>query len=308
MTSRPLLAFAIAAVLVAASPPASADVGKCVDANAHAQALRRDGKLTAARAQLLICGNASCPELVRDDCTARLDEVEREQPTIQFDARDGDGHDLVSVRVTVDGQPLTDRLDGKALRVDPGEHTFVFTVDGQPPVTQGFVLREGEKDRRERVVIGAATVHEAAPAPVVAPAPPAPIEPAHPGLGTRRIVGIGLGGAGVVGIGLGAVFGAMASSAWSNAKNACGGDISRCKDPASGNSYKSTTLTDGTVSTVAFVAGGVLLAAGVVLFVLPEHSEAAGGASSASAASGTSLAIAPAVGTSQQGLLITGTF
>jgi hypothetical protein len=294
---RPRLALSMAACLTALAPAARADVAKCVDANAHSQALRRDGKLAAAHAELLACAAASCPELVRDDCAARLDEVERAQPTILFDARDGDGHDLVAVKVTVDGQPLADRLDGKALRVDPGEHTFVFAAEGQPPVTQRLVLREAEKDRRERVVIGAATVHEApAPAPVVAP-PPA--EPAPSGLGTRRILGIALGGAGVVGIGVGAIFGAMASSAWSSAKSACGGDIGRCADVSSGNSYKSTTLTDGAVSTVGFVAGGVLLAGGVVLFLLPQHSEAPAAAR---------LTVGPAIGPSQQGLLVSGSF
>ncbi len=297
MKPRAPLAFVIAVVSALAGPRAFADVAKCVDANAHAQALRRDGKLAAARVELRTCGNPSCPELVRDDCAARLDDLERAQPTIVFEARDGDGRDLFAVHVTVDGQPVADTLDGKALRVDPGQHTFVFSVDGQAPVTQGFLLREGEKDRHERIVIGAATAHEApVPPPAVAAAPP---EPAHTGLGTRRVVGLGLGGAGVVGIGVGAVFGLLASSAWSSAKSACGGDTSRCTDVASATSYKSTAQTDGTVSTVAFVAGGVLLAAGAVFFFLPEHSEAA---------SGTGVAIGAAVGPSQQGLLVTGAF
>jgi hypothetical protein len=54
----------------------------------------------------------------------------------------------------MDGKPLVGRLDGTAVAVDPGQHAFTFEVSGQPSVTKGFVLKEGEKLRRERVVIG----------------------------------------------------------------------------------------------------------------------------------------------------------
>jgi hypothetical protein len=307
--ARAIRGWAAALGLAVLAAPAIAaaggsDVAKCVDANTRAQALRRDGKLAAARAELLNCGNPSCPELVRDDCAQRLDEVERAQPTILFDARDGDGHDLVAVRVTVDGQPLAERLEGKALRVDPGQHTFTFTVEGQPTVTQAFVLREGEKERRERVIIGQPTVlappSPAVHAPTQATTPP-PAETPSGGLGTRRVLGLGLAGAGVVGLGVGAAFGLMASSAWSNAKNACSGDTSRCPNAnvADASSDKSTAVTDGTISTVGFVAGGVLLAAGGVLFILGDPHEASGGAS---------ISVAPAIGPTQQGLWVHGTF
>jgi hypothetical protein len=307
VTGRTARAFALlpalavqAAVLGALAHDARADVAQCVKANAHAQALRRDGKLAAARAELLACSNPSCPELVRDDCAQRLDEVERTQPTVLFDARDGDGRDLVAVRVTMDGQPLTDRLEGKVLRVDPGAHTFTFTVEGQPAVTQTFVLKEGERDRRERIVIGQPT----APAPTAVAAPAsstatAPVEASSDGLGSKRILGLGLAGAGVVGIGLGTVFGLMASSAWSSAKSACGGDTRSCTNVASATSYRSTTNTDGTVSTVGFVAGGALLAAGGVLFLLGGRHDGP---------STTGISVVPAIGQTQQGFLLRGTF
>jgi hypothetical protein len=293
-------ACVVAALIGAVSLPARADVAACVKANAHAQALFRDGKLAAARAELMTCGNPACPELVRDDCAQRLDEVERAQPTVLFDARDGDGHDLVAVRVTMDGQPLTDRLEGKVLRVDPGAHTFTFTVEGQPTVTQTFVLKEGERDRRERIVIGQPT----APTPAATtPAPSSsmsttPAETPSTGLGSKRIIGLGLAGAGVVGLGVGTAFGLMASSAWSSAKSACGGDVGHCNNVSSATSYKNTTNTDGTISTVGFVAGGALLAVGGVLFLLGGHREA----------STTGVTVVPAIGQTQQGLLIHGTF
>src|ERR1019366_7525907 len=87
----------------------------------------------AARGQFLACASASCPALVRDDCAKRLDDVERAQPTIVFDAKDGAGRDVSMVTVTVDGHPLVDRLDGTSPRVDPGGHPLGFTVSGPAP-------------------------------------------------------------------------------------------------------------------------------------------------------------------------------
>jgi hypothetical protein len=109
----------IAAGLLLLSTPSFANGPKggitkteCIDANTQAQSLRRDGKLSAARVQLLKCSDPGCPSIIRDDCTSRLDEVEKAQPTIVFDGKDGDGHDLVAVSVTIDGQPFADKLDG----------------------------------------------------------------------------------------------------------------------------------------------------------------------------------------------------
>ena len=92
--------------------------------------------------------------MVRDDCARRLDELGQVQPTIVFDAKDASGRDVAAVKVTVDGRPLAEKLDGAALAVDPGEHTFVFTVAGGALVTQTFVIREGQKARYERIVLG----------------------------------------------------------------------------------------------------------------------------------------------------------
>jgi hypothetical protein len=157
-TAEPTSAPAAGPVAAAPPPPStsSGDVTKdqCVDANTKAQSLRRSSKLVAARAQLAVCADPRCPGMVRDDCIQRLDELEKVQPTIVFDAKDGAGNDLSDVRVSMDGKPLVGRLDGTAVAVDPGPHAFTFEVTGQPIVTRGFVLKEGEKLRRERIVIG----------------------------------------------------------------------------------------------------------------------------------------------------------
>ena len=46
-----------------------------MDADDAAQDLRLEGKLQAAREQLLICTSPSCPRAVREDCAQRLEEL-----------------------------------------------------------------------------------------------------------------------------------------------------------------------------------------------------------------------------------------
>jgi len=137
---------------------AHADVTKqeCVDANMKGQSLQRDGKLRAAKEALLVCASASCPAMVRDDCTQQLDALNRKLPSILFEVKDAEGNDVTAVTIMMDGQPLTDHVGAAALPIDPGEHTFTFTMAGASPVSKHFLLREGDKDRRERIVFSGA--------------------------------------------------------------------------------------------------------------------------------------------------------
>src|SRR5262249_35681572 len=146
---------AVGGALAFAPALAAADMTKlqCVEANTKSQDLRRDGKLAESEAQLRKCVDPSCPRLVRDDCTRRLDDLEKAQPSMLFDVKDAKGADVIDVRVSVDGRPLADHLDGTPLKVDPGPHEFTFEVAGQPPVVDKVLVREGEAGRHERVVV-----------------------------------------------------------------------------------------------------------------------------------------------------------
>jgi hypothetical protein len=241
---------------------ASADVTKadCVKANADAQTLRLKGLFGGARDKLTLCADPTCPGIVRDDCTQRLDELEHVQPTVVFEAKDSQGADVLSVSVTVDGQPLTDKLSGTALRVDPGEHTFTFRAEGRSSITRTFVIHEGEKDRRERVEF-----------PVLAMAAPPATGSAEHGLGTQRVLALTSGGLAVAGVVVGSIFGVLSTSAASRQDTDCASPTS-CLNHAQALSDHSTAATDGGVSTAAFVLAGVFLAAGVTLFFLPSKS------------------------------------
>jgi len=142
--------------LVSATSRADPTKDQCVDAHAKAQDLRRSSNFSAARDQLRQCSSApSCPALIRDDCTKRLDELEGAQPTLVFEVKDAAGNDLSAVKVTIDGALLTERLGGTALSVDPGEHTFTFEAGGLTPLTRKLIIREAQKDRRESITLAA---------------------------------------------------------------------------------------------------------------------------------------------------------
>jgi hypothetical protein len=286
-----------------ADPTIDATVSQCVDANTKAQILRRAGQLAAARQELSMCGDPRCPRMVRSDCAQRLDELNRAQPTIVFDAKDTAGADVVAVVVTIDGRPFTDRLDGSPIEVDPGPHTFMFIVAGQAPVTRSLVVKEGARGRLERVVLAPAPA--SAPgtfgSPAEAPRTGQTSERAR-GLGREQIAGIALAGIGVGGVVLGATYGLLAKSAWDDAKARC--NAASCPESSRGQavSQRSTAVTDGTVSTVGFIAGGILLAGGIALaIVAPRVRERSVGEP-------TALRLSPAVGPATVGLDLRGEF
>jgi hypothetical protein len=295
------------AILAVASQASAAGVTKdqCIDANTQAQSSRRDGKFDAARAQLRMCADPSCPAIIRDDCTRRLDDLEKAQPTIIFDAKDGAGHDLVAVTVTVDGQPFATKLEGRAMRVDAGAHTFVFTVPGQPDVQKSYVIKEGEKDRQERVIIGSAPVVAPVPTPTATPTPAAlpstpPDQPSEGGMSTRKKIGLAVGGAGVVGLIGGGVFGFLTISAAGKQKTDCASSTN-CANYSQASSDHSTAQADGMISNIVFIAGGALLATGAVLFFLPNPS-------TTEAPPAARLVVAPSVSPGGGGVFAVGSF
>lgn len=313
-------AFASVSAIVGLTRPAKAaepTMAECLSANESAIKLRGDHKLRQARDRSLVCSATTCPGEVRDTCQHRVRDLNAAIPTVVFLAKDGAGHDLVAVRVSMDGEPIGDRLDGTAIPVDPGQHTFKFEVTGQPPVDLSLVVGEGQKDRRETVTLGgaavAATASPTPASPGVGKVPPAP----NPGMqgesqpaagapgGGQRIFGIVAGAVGVVGLGLGGVFGGLAASDWSKAKAACNGKPVSCTtDPNStGFQGERSATTMATLSTVSFIAGGVLAAGGVVVFLTAPRTP-----SSEAHAAARGVELVPTGGPAGMGMLIRGRF
>lgn len=131
----------------AAEPEKPADKARCADAYKSAQVQRKNGALKRARESLLVCLSDRCPSVMQPDCTRWLTEVEAALPSVSFAAKGVDGADLTSVRVSLDGQLVTDTLDGKSISVDPGSHSLRFEYADEQPIEQTIVMREGEKAR-----------------------------------------------------------------------------------------------------------------------------------------------------------------
>lgn len=148
MRASSLFAFATLATVLSIGVDASAtDVQACLNASEKGQRARANGKLREARESFLVCGSEGCPSIVRKDCSQWTDQLTNALPTVVFGAKDRAGHDLFDVAVTMDGEKIVDKLDGKAVFVDPGRHTFKFEANGAAPVNETLLVREGEKSR-----------------------------------------------------------------------------------------------------------------------------------------------------------------
>jgi hypothetical protein len=227
------------------------DVQQCIASNERSIELRRANRLRDALDEMRTCAAESCPAEVRAVCQQRIAEIHAAIPSIVFSARDGSGHDLVAVKVSVDGKPLADKLDGTAIAIDPGQHEFTFEVEGEPALKQRLIVREGEKDRHETVVIGSL-----------------PVTPSAEGEqgGGRRTVGLVVGGAGLASALAGGVLGLVASSKWNASKSECG--VSSCSDHAAAVTDHDSAVELATGSTISIVVGGVAIAAGAALFLM----------------------------------------
>jgi hypothetical protein len=165
---------------------------ECLSAYERTQASRKEGRLIAAREAALVCAQASCPSVLRDDCAGWSVELERTIPTITLVVVEPDGRDATDVAVTLDGAPIRAHLDGRAVPLDPGPHVIKVTREGQPPISRDVVAHEGDKTRKIRIVVA-----ERAPAPVTATS--APVAETTRPIPTATWVFAGIGAAGLIG-------------------------------------------------------------------------------------------------------------
>jgi len=217
----PFASIVLAAALAGLPAPAWADDRNdrkqaCATAAEDAQQLRMDAKLKAARDRLLVCSRPECPATVLRDCSQWMNEVTALMPTVVLGARDAQGRDVLTAQVSIDGVVVATGLDGKALEVDPGTHTFRF-VSGGATAEQAVLIREGEKGRSISVTLD---VQGATPA--GAPTPQATATEAAPsqrGVSSWTWV---LAGVGLVGIGIGTYLELSVNSDASTLQSRCG--------------------------------------------------------------------------------------
>jgi hypothetical protein len=275
--------------LLAAS--ASADgTSECLQAASKGQVLRDNAKIVEARELFVLCARPQCPAMVRSDCATWLEAADKNVPTVVIRAKNVAGGDVVDFRMQIDGVPLTTSSAGLAIPLDPGSHELHFQLPDGTGVDRTIVVLEGQKNQPIEVVLG--KPGEKVLADAFKPGDSRTVSP-------WKVAGVVVGGTGVLSVAVGAIFGILASSSWSEAKSLCGGNPGACTDTKTAGPYQSTAETEGTVSTITFIAGGALIAGGLVMFF-------ASGSHSGNSSSGA--VVTPTLGPGLAGLSVVGRF
>jgi hypothetical protein len=186
--------------------------------------------------------------------------------------------------VTRDGTQVDDNALGVALYIDAGPHEIAASAPGFQAFTKTITVLDG---KTETVAISGLTA-------VPAPTPDLPksaigdrvttTEPADAGSpagedvaatepraafwSTRKYIAIGAGAAGVAAAGVGLLFGAKASSAFSDAKALCGTGLTCAPaDYDKGKQLIGDARSRALTSTVLVTAGGAAIIAGAIVFL-----------------------------------------
>lgn len=303
-------AFAALSTTLAMAPRAHAEDLKpeCATLLEKASGFARfDATYPQARADLKECSSGQCTgnRALVEVCKQTLQKLDDTIPLyvrIKADAAARDGAQL-----TLDGvAPVKPTLQGNtAYRVKAGRHTVQVKAEGYQDASVTVDVKADSDDAARHVEITLVRIGKPAeptpvvPAPSSAPASAAPVEPSTPEADSSssssgfpyRPVAVVVGAVGVVGLGIGSALGISALSKKSDA--ACNGDA--CPTDAQTNLLLSAKNT-GNASTIFMVAGGVLVAGGVVLWILKpsEHK--------------TEARLAPTFGPDGLGLVARGTF
>ena len=95
-----------------AAPPNTSSKAQCVAAHEEAQSLRTQKKPHAAKKKFAACARSECPAVLRKECTEQITAAEADAPSVALEARDDNGSSDPDVKVTIDGQVVSERLTG----------------------------------------------------------------------------------------------------------------------------------------------------------------------------------------------------
>lgn len=163
---------------------------------------------------------------------------------------------------------------GTALPIDPGSHTVSASANGQVLwSTRLTVARDGST---VTVVVPELEIpSKPATTPNATPSVEAPSQrprvvdqgsaaPSKGGIGTAKTLALAATGLGLAGVVIGTVYGLESKSKHDEAHGSCASKL--CSDQ-SAVAAAGDAIIDGNIATVAFVAGGVALATGAVLWL-----------------------------------------
>lgn len=179
---------------------------------------------------------------------------------------------VAGLTVTRDGVAVGKGAWGTPTPVDPGDHVIEASAPGRRPWKA--TVKVGASADSQVATVPPLEAEAGAPAPGPVPAASATVATggpaatdAGPSGGTLRTVGLVVGGVGLVTLGVSGYFGLHAKSLNSDSERAGHCDANNTCD-AAGLEKRNDAVSASQVATVTLIAGGVLAAAGVTLFVV----------------------------------------
>jgi hypothetical protein len=242
-----------------------------------ARALAKQGRLLAAVDRYaevtrldISGGDAAVQKKALLDAQAELEQLRAQLPGVLIDVR---GATLTEFSLGIDGRQVSSQLAGEVTPLDPGEHRIEVKANGHL-LTRSVVLSLGEKQKVLFDVPAAARSVSASPGPTSTTVQPSrrSNEPKAGG-SLRKTLGWVTLGVGVAGVAAGAITGAAVLSKQSKLDDDPGCADQSC--PPALSDDVSSYNTFRTISTTAFIAGGVLAAAGVTLVLTAPKPEGA---------------------------------
>jgi hypothetical protein len=231
----------------------------------------------AAARLTVLKGDPEVQSQGKKDAARELEKLLPRIPVLVIDIVHGSG----APTVTLDGKTVPPALFGEEQPVNPGTHEIKVGAGGHSTLRQ-VALKEGDKKRESIDVDGAqptaAALPTVSPLAAVSTSAPATTDAASSGSSSRKnlaYVALAAGGAGLV---VGGVTGGLALGKHSSLANSsnCRGDVCLASERDAVNSL----ATLRTVSSIGFIAGGVVATTGLVL-LLTGKSENAGAATRA---------------------------
>jgi len=180
---------------------------------------------------------------------------------------------IEGLEITSDEQKITRGLWGTALPVDPGEHTIKAMAPGYEPLEVKVTI--GPNGQNQTIQLAALKqLPPGAEPPQAEPQGTTVREqttgPQDAGVSDgkgQRTAGLVIGGIGVLGLAAGGVFGVLAIVDNGKAKEGgCEPGAGACPVGVDGIGAANNARTEAMVSTIGFIAGGALVAAGAVLY------------------------------------------